>query len=1699
MIELRFRGEESRDLGEEPTGGTFPGVVTVKAAGRVDGTRGSGRVLSHPAAPDDVLELTLEDGLRWFVSAEQLQDDLAEDAAGQGSANSLEVPSQLFSGTGRSGLAVHSLRLLSVEVAAGATVQSVAEAIERRLKPGPGVYHCTQLDSLGAKVDERAPLSAGSPILVLLHGTGSNSQGSFGGFPTGESEAWSLLRHYYLDRIVAFEHRSLSQSPIDNALELAAAIPKNAEIHLLSHSRGGLVGELLCGGWRVDDLTKRLFQNRAGQLDSLTKLEVLLAAKHFNISRFVRVACPARGTTLASRRLDRFASLLLNAFSLLPHAAEQPAYQVLKAFALAAAKLRLDPQQLPGLEAMMPDAPLIRLLNGAAGATEADLTVIAGDFAGEGLASRLKELATNLFFCENHDLVVNTSAMTGGVPRSRGGRYFFAQGPEVDHFHYFSHSSPALPRILWGLTWKEGTSSGLEPIVETTSQDLISRASRYRRGQGGRVVILLPAPLCTHLGILDQPIWLNPRALAHGGLDLLRLESTAVRLMGASEGLYGDLVEHLSQRFEVEIFPYDWRLSPANEAKRLAKVLRARLADPDVGSISLLAHLSGGAVVRRMIAANRRLWERVRNSGGRLVQLGLPQRAALPARERLLELLAILDLRHTKEEIARLLDGFPGLQPTPEEVCRFEPEFMSCVAGHDDAATGGWADCQPWLVDAAPGDLASLRKAFPGYSDLLLAGTTATLQRASSSSEAAGNTPSVPAGAGHEPGVEAFPNAADLAAAALGGTSRNPAIEAAPPPLEVVVAHGNLAFAPDAVLIGHYDFDVLASAELFLDRHFSGRLSERRLLGLYPGPVGTVEVIFHPAGDHRPPAGLIVGLGPVGDLSASKLEEGVALALLELAIKSLERSTAATDVMPLRVSSLLIGTGDNMLSVEASVAAIVSGALCARERLAKSSRGRQVRLEKLTFVELYLDRAIQAAQAVDTLRARERFHRTIHTSGCLERLDGGRHRTYYEEDPSWWSRLKIERTPGHEAAVELRFTTLTERARAEETPITIDTRMVDPVIAAAIEGKSRDSEVSGTLFELLVPNRLKDLAPIRRDQVLILDEAAAAYPWELVHDLLRGDKEPLAVRAGVIRQLTGSDMRELPRPALGNSALVVGDPISKSFHSLRGAQEEAKRVGHLLAGRLGSEVISRIRASSPTIVQDLFARPYRILHLSGHGVYRWDPSAKADCAACSQDCRCVTGMVLGDDVFLTTATVEQLRYVPDLVFLNCCFLGKVEPGRAADHRERPRLAANLAAQFIRMGCRAVIAAGWKVDDAAALAFAERFYEGMIGGEPFGRSVHAARAMVHRCFPRTNTWGAYQCYGDPGWVLHSNGPRHRSARPCFAIDEAIADLGNLREEARIASAKELAEIAEEITRIEDRSRDRGWLEEASILAALGSAWGEIGAFERAIDRYSAALQAERGEASIATAEQLANLRSRLAFAEFLASPRDKRAGIRQAARERIEQSIRELQALPHGPRSSERSSERWRLLGSCYKRRSALCESRDERRKDLEETLRCYRAAETTQRKVSPEQEGSYGTLNALVAEVLLSKVFGHPLPDRLLQRVQEAMRGAGEELRRSPTFWQAVARSDGQLVQRLAGNESPTDLADIIAGYVDASRLGSPREIGSILDHLDWIAEILLPEKGDAVKNPAKNEQERLHRSVVRIGLGVRAGLTQPV
>ncbi|MEO5732993.1 MAG: CHAT domain-containing protein, partial [Rubrivivax sp.] len=356
-----------------------------------------------------------------------------------------------------------------------------------------------------------------------------------------------------------------------------------------------------------------------------------------------------------------------------------------------------------------------------------------------------------------------------------------------------------------------------------------------------------------------------------------------------------------------------------------------------------------------------------------------------------------------------------------------------------------------------------------------------------------------------------------------------------------------------------------------------------------------------------------------------------------------------------------------------------------------------------------------------------------------------------------------------------------------------------------------------------------------------------------------------------------------------------------------------------------------------------------------HGEHQWHNPATG---------KPLSGMVIGDGVFLTPGDVEQMRCVPELVFINCCHPGKMSTDAANSvvpavdgTRKLPpfaTLAANLGAQFIRMGVRAVVCAGWAVNDDAAANFAQVFYAQLLGGCSFRDAVKAARRSTWVHHRSSNTWGAYQCYGDPSWRLSRNaaGSSGSAADDYVAVTELVADLTNLAESARVESMQG-GMAADPLRKRQQRAIDalkqrapapvrESWLARAEVAEALGFAYGEALMLPEAIEALEGALVAHSGQCRIRAAEQSANFKVRQA-AEEATLLRQQPAPDPQAlaaVATRIEATIAELDTLNR--RAS--TPERLYLLGSASKRLAWVSGNRSDRAAALLRMARYYRLA-----------------------------------------------------------------------------------------------------------------------------------------------------------
>ena len=1711
---------------------------------------------------DDVIELEFADGTCTWMRADEYRERFASGASRDAKDAELYVPATIAvpsTGAATRGVTswvLKSIKVLGVDVPK-ASALAVAEKVEKRKslqRPGFGLFKCALDGGFGLTPHDLGRKAGDEPILVFLHGTLSSTWGSFG-------ELWSKeragelaqIRSKYGERVYGFEHPTLPVSPLENARELAEVLPEGCRVHLVSHSRGGMVGELLCRGQtRVESLSSSkkskdaeqgwapadafsadelaLFdaEGRGEEKKELLALAELLAKKDISVERYVRVACPALGTTLASGRLDRWLGVIGTVASkALPNTPISDVFKGLGEFLAAVVKERTKPEVLPGVEAMMPESPFVQLLNFPRKVVAGELFVIAGDLDPDALWARLLSWISDRFYGGDHDIVVNTASMYGGANRTGKKQAGFFRDPGVNHFNYFRNGDSAAT-LVGALT--QGTHPSLqdfEPRVVDIAREIATRDATPRP-----VVIFLPGIMGSALAVDGDGIWMDISDLAFGGF--MKLAIGAKRTVRPVEPLprsYGELLRFLAATHRVVPFPYDWRLQPEVEADRLADVLKNELdtAEKNNQPVRILAHSMGGLVTRTMIARHPKTWARLcANDGGRFLMMGTPNGGShsipelLIGRSGTLKQLALLDLKNSAADLLGVVLRMPGVlamlphdprddyfaAPTwaafaqhldgdwkqPElgdlDVARafrkvidespLDRDHVLYVAGRAPQTVSGiridsqqknkakrlvleatnrgdgrvtWDSGIPsgirtWYMDAVHGDLCSEEDHFDAIADLLTTGTTTRLSTVQPVQRGTGEVVSL-----IEPEQPLYPDEAMLRAQVLGGSVRRQA----PPSADVAkvnvrVLHADLAFSSYPVMVGHYTGDTIISAEKALDRSLAGQLSQRLSLGLYPGPPLSNALFVNPElrknHDAVPKGAIVVGLGMPGLLSSSQLADTLTRAIVEYAVAwtSQDLPTYGQVGKQLGLSALLVGSGLGGVEVPDAVAACLRAVVQANESLAAASH--EARIATLEFIELYRDRAYETIASFKkvedgepSLAAHFNFNRN------MSKASGGRERLYYSEAGGWWHRIHIEGSDREGSnRKDLKFSATTRKARGDQQKLTVQRAPIDDFIRQAIGSSAYNRGISRSLFELLLPNDFKDGSLSEDNVVLLLDAESARYPWELLEDPLsnRGQQGPFICNHGLLRQLI--EPADNVPPSTSSDVLVIGDPLSP-FIELKGAQEEARVTARAfeMLGRYRVNHLDRPRGQD--VLAALFDRAYRVIHLAGHGVYNYKPDDKSEA---------MTGMVIGAGMFLSPDEIAQLRRVPELVFINCCHLGRADADPALKnlHGSYNRIAANLAQAFIRKGARAVVAAGWAVGDAAATAFARHFYQLMLGGARFGEATRSARSHIYDQFPSDNTWGAYQCYGDPDYrlLMDSGGDGAWTS----GTDSPLVQIRDIEVRLQTASDAGTLDLIEQLNKIESEL-DKP-LKDGEIALALARAHWEAMNFKSAVDFHRLALKFQPQLLTLKDVEQFANQLTRHAVDVFDRSPGDKARAQAKALLDEASKVLDWLQTMWQGTAGT--TMERYGLAGSIYKRRAMIAAGGSALHDAIEEMVSCY--GEASARAREDNKDSSYPDLNVIAGRLAQHWLAGRPKAADAgklradLAKVTAALAAMSPAV---PQLWVDTARIDGAVLAALIDGKfvegGPEALARL---YRNHRSRASRREFGSVCDQIDFFA-----------------------------------------
>jgi CHAT domain-containing protein len=585
--------------------------------------------------------------------------------------------------------------------------------------------------------------------------------------------------------------------------------------------------------------------------------------------------------------------------------------------------------------------------------------------------------------------------------------------------------------------------------------------------------------------------------------------------------------------------------------------------------------------------------------------------------------------------------------------------------------------------------------------------------------------------------------------------------------LKVTLVHGALEDASHPVVVGHYQGTPLAGAEGALDKCLDGLLKERLQLGTYAEQEGTA-IAIRAAPDCSPSGALVLGLGASGEVTAAKIVRSMTQAALLRAIDAAEEGEAHE----IGLSAVLVGANPlDGISVQRSLASLVDGVVAAARVLAGSKRlSPAVRFAELEVIEKYAARAGQVLEIFKTLPslvAPTGPEVELVVAKSIDERPGGEPGGFPADyNNGAWLRLDIRTAVARppKGYRELELTSSSRRARADRLVQRLEVATVDGLVSEAVTQPSPDPQIANTLYELLLPPELKPDLQGAENLLLMLEPGTAGYPWEaLAPRGLDDEPHPYALGSGVLRQFADPETRnarfEVPHAA-GRNVLVIGNPPAGRAPDLPGAALEAQEVAELLSGpsdKDGPFDVSSVwwdkdgalAVNLPTVDDDdswthivnaLYRNQYRIVHIAAHGAF--DPK-KPD----------RSGVLIGPDHFLTAQTVAQLSAVPELVFLNCCHSARIDDVSRASRDDAHLLAASIARELMEIGVRAVVAAGWAVEDTAAVTFAKTFYGKMLAGSGFGDATLAARKEAAKG-NNSMTWAAYQCYGDPEFRLYT---------------------------------------------------------------------------------------------------------------------------------------------------------------------------------------------------------------------------------------------------------------------------------------------------------------------------------------------------------
>jgi tetratricopeptide (TPR) repeat protein len=411
-----------------------------------------------------------------------------------------------------------------------------------------------------------------------------------------------------------------------------------------------------------------------------------------------------------------------------------------------------------------------------------------------------------------------------------------------------------------------------------------------------------------------------------------------------------------------------------------------------------------------------------------------------------------------------------------------------------------------------------------------------------------------------------------------------------------------------------------------------------------------------------------------------------------------------------------------------------------------------------------------------------------------------------------------------------------------------------------------------------------------------------------------------------------------------------------------------------------------------------------------------------------------------------------------------------------------------------MGVRAAIVAGWAINDNAARLFAETCYRALLTGSTFGEAVLQARHTTWQLYPTSNTWGAYQCYGDPDYRLVQESTLGEDSSEYLAVPQFIAPIEVSTELDNLINATDSLRLGEyqwllnKVTLIAQVTPTE-WLKDASLLSRLGRVYSKLDQFPQAIQAYKQAIYADKAEYLMSTWDDLVSVLTAYALQLHQYPEVLERNPLSTSSRELMTEALKVLEWLdyigqvatpPLGlvagsvlGQTQDRLEERAK-----YFKRLSMMEVGASQAQVLQQMEQAYWQAQEYSWSLK-HQIATYPLVNWITCRLVRYHRQEQLLTVRdreiLQEWVSKAESEAAQQEQLAPTFLSAVNQAEVLLAKSLMPSTRP-EFGLIIQYYERALERGAPpRRIRFVSEHLDFLTLMLK----DAVF--AEQERELLH------------------